>query len=196
MTNTVPPPAEAYKSTLHHIDLLDAKRMNLTYAQARAEEQVIHRVSVDYRAGRIDVEGVLDVYEYLKPRAVEGFPARWNVHMPDDAKTRTIRSTVYRKRRFAPDEDGVWRGAYPFGDTDRHPPTGKSVVYVLFDDANEPCYVGSTADFRGRCKAHRKEGKPFVRWMAYPCINRAAAYDLEVRLLHEHMPYLNRKVGR
>lgn len=196
MTETDPPPATAYASTLQHIDLLTGKRWKLIYAQAKAEEQVIHRAAVDYRAGHLDIEGLFDVYEYLKPRAVEGFRARWNIHMPDEAKSRVIRHSVYRKRRFTPDDDGVWRGAFPFGTTERYPPTGTSVVYVLFDDANAPCYVGSTADFCARAKAHHKDGKPFVRWMAYPCTDREAAYDLEARLLREHMPYLNRKAGR
>ncbi|MBX6386536.1 MAG: GIY-YIG nuclease family protein [Microbispora sp.] len=185
-----------YTASLQHVDLLAAKIANLTLAQIDTEEQVIHRIASDYRAGRIDIEQVLEHYLWLKERAASGFMFRWNRHMPDNASAKRIRHTVHTRRRHTPGPDGIWRGAYPFGDTERYPRTPTPVVYVLFDAANEPCYVGSTADFRGRAKAHHKEGKPFVRWMAYPCADREAAYRLEERLQREHLPYLNRKVGR
>lgn len=185
-----------YHASLQYIDLVSAKIATLTEAQIEAEEQVIHRLAVDYRAGRIDIEQLYERFLWLRERAAPGFWKRWTWRMPSDASSKQIRYTAYRKRRHTPDPDGIWRGAYPFGDTERHPPTPRPVVYVLFDDANRPCYVGSTSDFQGRAKAHAKDGKPFVRWMAFPCADREAAYAMEERLHREHLPYLNRKVGR
>jgi hypothetical protein len=57
-----------------------------------------------------------------------------------------------------------------------------------------PCYVGSTEQFSVRLGQHTE--KPWESWLAYPCDSREAAYVLEVKLLTEHKPYLNRKVGR
>lgn len=185
-----------YHATLQHIDLISARIATLTQAQIEAEEQVIHRLAVDYRAGRIDIEQLYERYLWLRDRAAAGFWKRWNWAMPHAATTKQIRHVVLRIRRHTPDPDGNWRGAYPFGDADRYPTTPTPVVYVLFDDANEPCYVGSTDDFRGRARAHAKDGKRFARWLVYPCTDREAAYELEERLHREHLPYLNRKVGR
>jgi predicted GIY-YIG superfamily endonuclease len=68
-------------------------------------------------------------------------------------------------------------------------------VYVLFDAAGEPCYIGSTQNFRERARVHRT-GIAYERWVAYPCTDREAAYELETRLLKEHKPYRNKKRGR
>jgi hypothetical protein len=193
---TDPNPAAPYLDTLQHIDLLSERIHKLKRAQASAEEQIIHRIACDYRTGNVGIETVYALYQKLKATAVSGFPFRWSLGMPDEAHATRIRHTVYRKVRHQPDADGNWRGIYPLEPAERFPRTGTSVVYVLFDDANVPCYVGSTSDFRGRSKAHRKEGKAFVCWLAYPCADREAAYALEDRLLREHKPYLNRKASR
>lgn len=67
---------------------------------------------------------------------------------------------------------------------------------MLFDEANVPCYVGSTKRLSDRLRQHKKDGKPFVRWQAHPCRDRDHAYELEVRLLEQHLPYLNKKASR
>lgn len=185
-----------YDATLQHIGLLSAKRAKLASIQAKAEEQIIHRLASDYLAEVTDIGTLWDVYRWLRDRAPSGFSARWNAHMPAEASTVRLHNTARLKLRHEPDADGIWRGAYPLDPAERYPRLGTNVVYVLFDDTNVPCYVGSTDDFRGRVRAHHHQGKQFVRWMAYPCRDREAAYDLEVRLLREHKPYLNRKVGR
>ncbi len=91
---------------------------------------------------------------------------------------------------------GSWFGECPLNDGEPLPPKWTCVVYVLFDHENVPCYVGSTNQFRQRVKRHAYDGKRFVRWVAYPCADREAAFDLEVKLLAEHKPYLNVKAGR
>ncbi|MBL1120211.1 GIY-YIG nuclease family protein [Streptomyces sp. 110] len=70
------------------------------------------------------------------------------------------------------------------------------VVYALFDARNDPCYLGSTDQFRTRIGKHVKDGKVFTSWQAYPCPDREAAYVLEDRLLKERLPSLNKKASR
>ena len=59
-----------------------------------------------------------------------------------------------------------------------------------------PLYVGSTHVFAERVKRHYIDGKPVKFWQAYLCSDREAAYQMEDRLLKEHMPVMNRKAGR
>lgn len=92
--------------------------------------------------------------------------------------------------------EGTYVGVAPLPGDDVAPLEGTPVVYVLFDEDNEPCYVGSTQNLRARLNAHLTNGKQFVRWQAYPCASREDAYVLEERLLVERMPRLNRRRGR
>lgn len=191
-----PAPLEPYAATFRHIELLGQKRERLTQAQTEAEEQVLHRIAVDYKAGRITENHLCDIYVEFRECAMSGFSNRWNAAMPYMPAGR-IRGLI-RKREFAAifaaDSDGNWRGEYPLAWDSSRPKTGQSVVYVLYDTDNVPCYVGSTNDFNGRAKAHAREGKKFVRWLAYGCPNRASAYSLETQLLRQHKPYLNKRV--
>lgn len=185
-----------YADTLQHIELLRTKITSLTDAQESAEEQVIHRAASDYKAGRLSIEDLFALYNWIRPRTVGGILRRWNGPMPREAWSQSIRHTVNRRKVHQPDPDGAWRGTYPFDRSVRYPSPGVSVVYVLFDDTNEPCYVGSTKDFKARVDAHYRGGKHFVRWMAHPCTDREAAFELEARLLRERLPYLNKRAGR
>ncbi len=99
-------------------------------------------------------------------------------------------------KRLPNGPEGSWTGEYPIAAGAPSPLSGAAVVYVLFDEANAPCYVGSTHTFRARLRRHEKDGKRFVRWQAHPCDDRDHAYRLEDRLLRQHMPYLNRKASR
>jgi len=190
-------PDSPHAATLQQLDLISSKLYRLVLAQAAAEEQLFHRLAADYRNGDIDALGLHEIYTWCKARSyAEGFTARWSATMPDDVSGRNFKLTVYRLRKFTPDPDGNWRGHHPFGDGDRYPPSGTNVVYVLFDAENVPCYVGSTGDFLTRAKVHRKNGRKFCRYLAYPCEDREAAYVLEDRLLKEHQPYLNKRAGR
>lgn len=186
-------PTDAYQATVQHIELIATKIGVLQERQADAENQLIHRLACDYEAGIITAAGVHAVYKQSKGISVEGFRHRWNGRMPYELHDRRIWWTAVK---YAPDPDGNWRGEYPFTDDCRTPPNKISVVYVLYDERNTPCYVGSTEQFRTRLSSHRREGKRFSRWMAYPCADREAAYAMEARLHAEHLPHLNRKAGR
>lgn len=178
-------------STLQHIENLYDRAEMLTERRLDAEEQMLHRASAAFRTGRLDAVGLYEIYEQYKALQIPGRMARWNAVMP--IKWQQMHNAV----RWQPNEmTGTWSGTWPLSDRDHRPAPRVSVVYVLFDAHNEPIYVGSTADFRIRLKAHAKDGKPFVRWQAYPSADREAAYLLEDRLLRERKPRLNRKASR
>ncbi len=183
---------DPYEATFQHIELIIRKREKLLATQLDAESQVLHRAAADYAAGRLGPDDLAEVLRrYRALIASDDRPSMtqvWNENVPV--------GIAQLKARISPQPniDGTWRGTYPFAD-DWRPPTGQSVVYVLYDAANVPCYVGSTQDFSIRLNTHARE-KAFSAWIAYPCTGREAAYVLEDRLLKEHKPYLNSRAGR
>jgi predicted GIY-YIG superfamily endonuclease len=185
---------EAGKSiaaSLHHVELLREKELKLEAARHEAETQVLHRVGAAYRAGEIDLQQLYAIYEHYKAIGLVGRKTRWdeNVDVP-------WRQMTYLSTQLPNGPEGSWVGEYPILHGTTAPARGIAVVYVLFDEDNEPCYVGSTDQFRTRMTAHWKSGKRFVRWQAHPCRDRDHAYRLEDRLLKQHKPRLNRKASR
>ncbi|MFF3665393.1 GIY-YIG nuclease family protein [Microtetraspora malaysiensis] len=198
-----------YEDTLFHIELIRNKIDKLITVQVNAEQQLLHRAGRDYTAGRLPIESLSVLYQRYRDTVwrQEGgrrfyfdrapFTWVWNINVPirSDELPHLLRR-LERARRNAPnDANGSWSGEYPLDDEAPRPLNGESVVYLLFDTDNVPCYVGSTEYFKSRIQAHGRD-KKFVRWAAYPCADREAAYLLEERLLKEHKPYLNRKVTR
>lgn len=211
VTNDLPAetPLSAYEDTLFHIGLIRSKLARLTEVQVDAERQVLHRVGRDFAAGTLSLEDLLDFYrgyrDLVCPAGDDGkrvyitrpgFSDLWNETIPvHSSKIANAVRNDWMRKRYAPNENGTWSGEFPLGLRDQRPPAGQCVVYVLFDDANVPCYVGSTSGFKGRLDGHGRE-KSFARWVAHPCEDREAAYQMEERLLREHKPYLNKKAGR
>jgi hypothetical protein len=211
-----PPPQPApddalapYRDTLFHIGLIQAKIDKLIKAQVDAEEQVLHRAGRDYAAGRLTIESLQALYKRYRDLVWrEASPGRreyysrapfswlWNQNVPvrSDQLPHFVKRADTARRHEPNGPHGSWEGEYPIGYAPR-PPDGQSVVYVLFDHANVPCYVGSTKNFKYRIKTHARD-KKFARWAAYPCEDRESAFELEERLLAEHKPYLNKRVGR
>lgn len=177
-------------ATLQHIEKLHARAQTLEALRVDAEEQLLHRVGAAYDAGQISAAELTEIYERYKMLSLVGRAQRWN---------EAISVTWHRMPnlwRWEPNGPaGTWVGPWPIEDTDPTPPPGSFIVYVLFDATNEPIYVGSTGDFRIRLKQHAKK-KPFVNWQAYAVEDRESAYELEVRLLRERLPLLNKRVGR
>lgn len=192
MTETAftPSPREAI---MQRIASLSGQRQLLEQAQTAAETELAQMVANDYARSQLSDRDVCVIYQELRRVGMPRFSTRWDAAVPANLRSKAILWTAVLA---APDDDGIWRGEFPFDSRTRTPTGATSVVYVLFDDKNEPCYVGSSKRFRYRLKRHARSGKAFTRWMAYPCADRDAAYDLEVRLLAQHKPYLNRKVGR
>lgn len=192
MTETTPAdPFASYESTLQHIGLIKGRIAHLERRRVETEDQLIHRIALDLAEGKVSDQQVLRFYRDYRGTAAPGFGGRWNNRMPEAMNTHRIGLIV----RNLPDADGNWRGSYPLPVSDPAPMRNTSVVYVLFDADNVPCYVGSTGCLRTRLKQHGRD-KEFVSWLAYPCEDRARAYEIEERALREHMPYLNQKAGR
>jgi len=181
----------SFAATLQHVALLKEREERLEAARHDAENQMLHRVGLAYHAGEIDEVQLKAVYDAYNAVGTQGRSSRWNEHI------KLAWAKVRHAVRIAPNgPEETWIGSYPCDRYDPAPMGGVSVVYVLFDDTNTPCYVGSSAKFRQRLKDHAKAGKRFVRWQAHRCRDREHAYALEGRLLREHKPYLNRRTGR
>lgn len=178
-------------STLQHIERLREKEEKLQSARHQAEEQFLARIGSSFRCGDINHHQLVAVFERYKDMRLVGRLTRWDAHV-----SITWKQMCYLRVQLPNGPEGSWVGDYPFLPEQPAPISGVSVVYVLFDETNEPCYVGSTHTFRTRLAGHRKAGKDFVRWQAHPCRDREHAYLLEDRLLKEHLPRLNRKAGR
>jgi hypothetical protein len=182
-------PERSWDATLQHISLLRHKQDRLRAAQIEAEHQLLHSVAAAYRANKLDLARMAVIYRDYATVAVSGFQQRWNLAVPIPAK-----QVPHLDRGKPNGPNGSWFGTYPIGHA-TCPLPGVCVVYVLFDGAGEPCYVGSTQQFRRRIGAHRMS-IGFERWIAYPCADREAAYELEVKLLKENKPYRNKRRGR
>lgn len=178
-----------------HIERMSDKIYTLVMAQQDAEKQVFFRLYVLYTDGILDAEDLLDVnLMWAAQHCYDGWQMRWtDAGLPDEDQLSTLFLDGLKHRQNQPyGWAGDWRKAT---NKTPMPQRGQSVVYILYDDLNQPCYVGSTFDLAARLKAHRKNGKKFVYWVAYPCADRAEAYRLEDRLLKGEMPYLNKKRG-
>ena len=193
---------ESTRATLRHLVLLSERAAKIRRAHAEAEHQMLHRVGSAHRCGEITDDELHEFWDRYRALNTDRRSQRWNANIDFSwhhmtARVRIARQAARRARVFAPNgPEGTWIGSWPCGYDDPRPETGTSVVYVLFDDRNEPFYVGSTNSFRSRLSAHVKDGKPVSHWHAHPCRDRGHAYEVEDRLLKEHLPRLNRKASR
>lgn len=182
-------------ATHQHIGLLDRKREQLHAAQIAAEEQFLHHLGRAWRAGGMTEPELVAVFGAYMPVAVTGWKKRWleAVGVHPNRMLHFLKEPGYGAPNMP---DGTWRGSWPLAHGESLPVNGTCVVYVLYDAANEPCYVGSSSNVRNRLKGHHADGKQFAWWTAFVCADREAAYQLEERLLSECLPYLNKKRGR
>lgn len=183
--------AASVAATLQHIGLIQEKEARLAQARREAMEQVIHRIASEYRTGALTYTQLCSALAAVRGAQHQGAMRLW-----DDVVGVPWKRLAQYAKRLPNGPEGSWIGDYPFPPDSPIPIYGVSVVYVLFDEANTPCYVGSTDKFSPRMTAHEKSGKRFVRWQAHPCDDREHAYRLEDRLLRQHKPYLNRKASR
>lgn len=182
---------DSLRATAQHIGLLDAKIEKLSRARSDSWAQLLTAAARLYAAGETDEFDLVALYDSMKTSYGAGFSVVWDQHLPVEA------GRMQFIRMSAPNGPmGSWAGEVPLGPRDPAPPTGIAVVYVLFDAANDPIYVGSTGKFRQRLSSHRKEKSGIRRWAAYRCRSREHAYELEDQLLKQHKPRMNRKASR
>lgn len=185
------PLADSLAGTLQHIRLIQEKEARLAEARQGALEQALHRIGSDFRTGRISQHQLCLALLEIRSLEMSGRMNAW-----DEIVGVSWKRLSQMAKQLPNGPEGSWVGDYPIPLNAPRPIYGVPVVYVLFDEANEPCYVGSTDKFSPRMTAHEKSGKRFVRWQAHPCDDREHAYRLEDRLLKRHKPYLNRKASR
>lgn len=186
---------QSVASTLQHAQLIQRRIDRLLEARDDAMSQVAHRAGLAYTAGEITLGKYAEIYQLARDVIRDGdkrTAAGWSIVWIDARKVNAFLHSQ-AAGMFDQNESYGWSGPAPLGLAPR-PPDGQAVVYVLYADA-EPVYVGSTFKFANRIRLHRQD-KAFTRWIAYPCRDRGAAYQLEERLLAEHMPGLNRRRGR
>jgi predicted GIY-YIG superfamily endonuclease len=183
--------ALSVETTLQHIRMIQEKEARLAEARRNAFTQTLHRIGSDYRRGRLTLHQLCAAVLAIQELNMPGHMKAWN---------EIVGVSWQRLKQMAKQlpngPQGSWVGEYPIPLDAPRPIYGVPVVYVLFDEANEPVYVGSTDKFSPRMTAHEKSGKRFVRWQAHPCEDREHAYRLEDRLLKQHKPRLNRKASR
>lgn len=178
-------------ATLQHISMLRERELRLTQMRERAEEQMLQRLGTAHRRGAISDAQLHAAYDAYRELGIPGRSKRWNAHID------VPWGSIDQERRWLPNgPEGTWVGVWPLQLNHSAPIGGTPVVYILFDDCNIPCYVGSTGNLRARLKAHARTGKVFSQWQAYPCRDREHAYEVEDRLLKEKLPHLNRRAGR
>lgn len=181
-------------ATFEHIALLRSKHERLRESQIAAEEQFVHRVGQLHASGELDEAELISIYGAFAELAQPGFTYRWNAAISVTVKEiQDRRRHLRHTERNAPNmPDGTWRGTWPLEDSPV-PVNGTPVVYLLYDETGQPCYLGSTEYLRGRLQCHGRDGKPFASWTASRCQDRDAAYELEEELLAGELPYLNKK---
>jgi len=182
------------QASASHVQAVQRTLDRLHEVREQSWAQLLAEVSRLYRAGELDVEDLLVLAAEMKQSYGPGYTKAWDRSAPVAALK--IRHKVDEARRNRPNAaHGSWSGTLPILDQ-AAPPPGQSVVYVLFDECNNPVYVGSTETFRDRINDHRKEKGGLASWTAFPCRDREHAFDLEVSLLRQYKPRLNKKVGR
>lgn len=183
--------ALSVEATLQHIRLIQEKEARLAEARRNALTQTLHRIGSDYRTGRLTQQQLCTAVLAIQNLNMPGRMKAW-----DEIVGVSWKRLCQLAKQLPNGPEGSWVGEYPIPLDAPRPIYGVPVVYVLFDEANEPVYVGSTDKFSPRVTAHEKSGKRFVRWQAHPCEDREHAYRLEDRLLKQHKPRLNRKASR
>lgn len=181
----------AHSSTEQNIALLASKRDRLNLRLSEAFEQYAAEVARSWKRRDLDWHGLKRAYKVGRRESIPNAPVIWKAAgLPSINK-------ITHMLLHQPDTDvGFWHGSYPWGPRDLIPNRGENVVYVLFTEDLEPCYVGSTRWFAERARDHRRDGKTWSYWIAYPCRDREEAYQMEERFLQQYLPGLNKRAGR
>lgn len=185
-----------FEATIQHLELLHRKIVKLEEAKVAAEEQLCHAVHTELTSGSIEEDDLIEAYAHIKRRLPLPFAKRWNAVMPITAQTAWSRALWREKYRMNGPGGRSWIGERPVGEWAHMPRPGVAVVYVLYDARHEPIYLGSTGNFRQRITAHERGDKPWVSYMATPCADREAAYQLEDHYLRTRKPPANIKASR
>lgn len=182
-------------ASLQMLATLGQRRAYLAERQFDTIAQITHRAATAWRAREIDDVTLRDIYLAMRSISPVGWSKTWQEE--DLPQITTLNTWIARHSSDrGPEADGSWQGTYPRDPDGPCPRKGQSVVYVLYDDQLDPVYLGSTHHLTERLKRHRRDGKRFSYWRAFPCRTREEAYALEDQMLKGSLPKLNRKAGR
>lgn len=188
MSTTSNLPGDLLGSIEHH-KLLTRKSRALAAAAEETEEQILHRAGMLHRSGALEMEDLAELYDQTRTSR-PGQYQRWmrliGVHIA------TIRHVIGNRPNLT---ETSWWGLAGLPENAPVPPKGQCVVYVLYDAAWEPCYVGSTQQLRTRLGAHLRDRKAFAYWTAQEAPDRDAAFAMEATALAAQMPPLNKRRG-
>lgn len=175
---------------------LIGQQVNLLERQrVRAEEQLFAAIGHDFRMGRITKEDLVDIYRSVRPYLSNGFSARWEERIPVPFRWVQGAAKLANMGRMNGPNGTSWTGVWPPERNAPAPLNNTPVVYVLYDAAGEPIYLGSSKNLRSRLKAHSRE-RDFAAWIAVPCASREAAYLKEDYYLRTCPPAQNKKQSR
>lgn len=189
------------RSTLNEMVRYTNRITTLHARLGDAEGQFLQRWGSAYRAGLVSeaeiIDAAMDVA--LSGHLPSGWIARWSAAFGLNVRA-LVHQRQYQAKHAEQHQQNAghgWTGTCgDSGASFPRPPKDQCVVYVLFDATAEPIYVGSTQDFAGRIRAHRRDGKPVAHWRAVPHATREDAYAAEEAMLRTVMPTMNRKAGR
>jgi len=184
-------------ATAGHLAVVQRKLDLLNRAKQDAWAQVLTATARLYAAGDLRADDLVRLLDEMRTWYGPGFSKTWDRVFTGPVAAKSVRHLAGRERRLRRDEAiRTWEGTFPL-DGQLVPGAGVPVVYVLFDELNEPVYVGSTECFWTRMSGHhiRREHR-IDFWVAYRCNDREHAYEVEERLLAEHKPRLNKRTTR
>lgn len=186
----------AHGATVDHLALIHRKIAMLEAARNDAEKQLFYRMAQEVKSRPDPERALVSAYAELKEQLELPFAKNWNAALPISSMAAATRArTAYRYEKNGPGGRS-WVGTRPVGDDQHVPRAGIAVVYVLYGADNEPLYLGSTGEFRTRIRTHSSGPIPWVSYMATPCSDREAAYQLEDSYLKTRKPPMNRKAAR
>jgi hypothetical protein len=151
-----------------HIRLLQNKRRTLTDALVGAELQFLAALSRERDAGFITWRDLRAAHATLAPGRLRGLEARWM-----DAIGISPENVVAHTEWEPIGSGKVWKGHWPLHRSERFPPTGQYVVYMLFDADTHPMYVRGTNRCAHQFASLRVSSKRHMTWMAFACVDRA-----------------------
>lgn len=185
-----------HEATISHLALIHRKIATLEAARIEAETQLFYRMAQDIKDGLLVEGDLIDAYLEIKAAMPLTFAKRWDAYMPLSTNTIANRARVAVKYEKNSPGGRAWVGTRPVLSDAHTPRPGIAVIYVLYGEDNEPLYLGSSGNFRARISAHQRGPMPWVRYMATPCSDREAAYQLEEHYLRTRKPPMNRRTGR
>lgn len=176
-------------ATAHHITTVQAKLDQLAKVKDDSWTQLLTATARLYHTGALGTDDLARLSGEMRTSYGTGYTKLWETHVPV-----ALGALRYMATQLPNGPAGSWQGTFPLTHNAVTPPRGTSVVYVIFNAQNEPVYVGSTHAFRERMRRHRKDkGASMHSWTAYPCRDRAHAYEMERDLLRQYKLRLNRQ---